>query len=233
VPLVFQASLWRGARQWYPDVCNISFFISNQAKLLDGMDKHYDGHVWTKTQTTNITNDFGFSFRSCTCVGHLQCQNLSCDYLQRAHRTSKVKGTEFEGLTKDHNLLSGIVPSGFIFVCRICKEPPKCIALCEAKIFYVHGEDSSQRACIHIDTHQHPVNVGNCRDSRKWINAFIKEHAERTPQATYNKIVPEASKAKPTTLKRPSPDDGFENHMSCNEIEEIQHPTRAFRQSNL
>jgi ribosome biogenesis protein Nip4 len=76
----------------------------------------------------------------------------------------------------------------------ICKEPPKCIALCEAKIFYVHGKESSQRACIHIDTHQHPVKVGDCRDSRKRINALIEEHVERTPQATHITIVLEANK---------------------------------------
>jgi hypothetical protein len=52
-----------------------------RAKSLEGMDKQYDGHVWTKTQTTNITNDVGLTFRSYTCVGHLQCQNLICDYL--------------------------------------------------------------------------------------------------------------------------------------------------------
>jgi hypothetical protein len=113
-----------------------------RAKSLDGMDKQYDGHVWTKTQTTNITKDVGHAFRSSTCVGHLQCQKPSCDFLQRAHRTSKVNDTEFEGFNKDHLPLSGIVPSGFILVCRICKEPPKCIALCEAKIFYVHGNES-------------------------------------------------------------------------------------------
>ena len=59
-----------------------------KAKSMEGMDKRYDGHVWTKTQTTNISNDLGLSFRSSTCVGHLQCQNHNCDYLQRAHRTS-------------------------------------------------------------------------------------------------------------------------------------------------
>jgi hypothetical protein len=164
-----------------------------RAKSLDDMDKQYDGHVWTKTQTTNITNDVGLAFRSSTCVGHLQCQNPSCDYLQRTHRTSKVNDTEFEGFTKDPSPLSGIVPSGSTFVCRICKEPPKCIALCEAKIFYVHGNESSQRACIHIGIHQHPMKVGVCRNSRKYINALIEEHVERTPQATHNKIVLEAN----------------------------------------
>jgi hypothetical protein len=165
-----------------------------RAKSLDGMDKQYDGHVWTKTQTTNITNDVGLAFCSSTCVGHLQCQNPSCDYLQRPHRASKVNDTEFEGFTKDHFPLSGIVPSGSTLVCRICKQPPKCIALCDAKIFYVHGKESSQRACIHIGTHQHPVKVGDCRDNRKRINTLLEEHVDRSPQATYNKIVIEASK---------------------------------------
>src|ERR1700737_1150508 len=166
----------------------------SRAKSLDGMDKQYDGHVWTKTQTTNITNAVGLAFRSSTCVGHLQCQNPSCDYLQRAHRLSEVNDMEFDGFTKEPFPLSGIVPSGSTLVCRICKQPPKCIALCDAKIFYVHGKESSQRACIHIGTHQHPVKVGDCRDSRKRINALIEEHVERTPQATHSKIVLEASK---------------------------------------
>jgi hypothetical protein len=38
------------------------------------------------------------------------------------------------------------------------------------------------------------VKVGNCRNSRKCTNAFLEEHVDRSPQATYNKIVLEASK---------------------------------------
>jgi hypothetical protein len=33
-----------------------------KAKSMDGMGKRYDGHIWTKTQTTNITNDLGLVF---------------------------------------------------------------------------------------------------------------------------------------------------------------------------
>jgi hypothetical protein len=46
--------------------------VRSQAKSMQGMDKRYDGHVWTKTITTNITNEFGLSFRSSACVGHLR-----------------------------------------------------------------------------------------------------------------------------------------------------------------
>src|SRR6202048_440846 len=53
---------------------------------------------------------------------------------------------------------------------------------------------ATQRACIHLGNHHHPVKVGNCRDSQQRIDVLIKEHVERTPQATHSKIVLEASK---------------------------------------
>jgi hypothetical protein len=165
-----------------------------KAKSMDGMDKRYDGHVWTKTQTTNITNDMGLAFRSSTCVGHLQCQNPQCDYLQRAYRTSLVNDIDFDGFTKEPFPIGGPLPLHSTLMCRICKEPPKCIAPCHAKIFYVHGNVTTQRACIHLGNHLHPVKIGNCRDSRKRIDALLEEHVEQTPQATHSKIVLEASK---------------------------------------
>jgi hypothetical protein len=77
---------------------------------------------------------------------------------------------------------------------RICKEPPTCIAPCHDKISYVYGNGTTQRACIDLGNHCHPVKVGNCKDSRKHIDALIEEHVERTPQATHSKIVFDASK---------------------------------------
>jgi hypothetical protein len=73
-------------------------------------------------------------------------------------------------------------------------EPPTCISPCHAKIFHVHGNDTTQRACIHLGNHCHPVKVGNIRNSRKRIDALIKKHVERTSHATHSKIVLEASK---------------------------------------
>ena len=158
------------------------------------MDKRYDGHVWTKTQTTNITNDLGVVFRSSTYIGHLKCQNPHCNYLQRVHRTSSVNDTEFDGFTKDPIPVGGPVHASSTLMCKICKEPLKCIAPCVAKIFYIHGNDTTQRVCIHLGNHCHPVKVGNCRDRRQRIDALIEEHVEQTPQATHSKIVLEASK---------------------------------------
>ena len=44
---------------------------TTMAKSMEGMDKQYDRHVWTKTQTTNISNDDGLVFCSSNCIGHL------------------------------------------------------------------------------------------------------------------------------------------------------------------
>ena len=161
-----------------PPVSNSA--IHTKAKSIDGMDKHYDGHVWTKTLTTNISNNLNLTFRSSICVGHLQCQNPECDYLKRSCRTSALNDTEFDGFSKEPFAVSG-PPSGSTLICKICKGSSTCAALCNAKIFYVHGDDSSQRAYIHLSHHRHPIKVGDYRHSRKKIDALIEEHIDRTP----------------------------------------------------
>ena len=156
--------------------------------------KRYDGHIWTKTVTTNISNVLDLSFWSSSCVGHLCCENPHCEYLGRAYRTSSYNDTKFEGVTKEPFSVGGPPPFGSTLVYKICKMPPKCVALCSARIFYVHGDDTSHRACIHLDHHSHPVKVGDYRESRKKIDALIEKHVEQTQQATVSKIVMEASK---------------------------------------
>ena len=166
----------------------------SKAKSMFGMDKRYDSHVWTKTVTTNISNILDLSFQSSSCVGPLRCENPLCEYLERAHRTSSNNDTEFEGVTKEPFSVGRPPPSGSTLICKVCKMPSKCVALCSARIFYVHGDDTSQRACIHLGHHSHPIKVGDYRQSCKKIDVLIEEHVERTPQATVSKIVMEASK---------------------------------------
>ena len=68
------------------------------------------------------------------------------------------------------------------------------MVLYSARIFYIHEDDTSHRACIHLSHHNHLVKVGDYRQSRKKIDALIEEHVEWTPQTTVSKIVMEASK---------------------------------------
>jgi hypothetical protein len=103
------------------------------SKSMQGMDKHHDGHAWTKTVTSNIKNHMDLTFRTSTCAGHLRCGNQDCEYT---------------------------TPHGSILVCKICKHPPVCIANCVARIYYVLGPANMTHACLHLGVHKHPVKVG-------------------------------------------------------------------------
>ena len=56
-----------------PPINNLALYT--KAKSMDGMDKRYNGHVWTKTLTINISNNLNLTFCLSIYVAHLQCQN--------------------------------------------------------------------------------------------------------------------------------------------------------------
>lgn len=66
---------------------------------------------------------------------------------------------------------------------------------CDAKIFYVNGNDIIHHACIHLGNYQVFVKVDNCRDSHKHIDMLIKEHFEWTHKLCSTKLF-----LKPTTI---------------------------------
>ena len=72
--------------------------MSTYAKGMSGMDKRHDGHVWSKTMTTNITNSQGLTFKTSSCLGHLHCTNSSCNFLRQSHRVEAVNKMEWEGV---------------------------------------------------------------------------------------------------------------------------------------
>ena len=88
----------------------------SQAKLLRGMDKRHDGHAWTRTITSNIKNDMGLTFRSSSCLGHLKCINVDCDYVTRVHRTSMANETEWEGVSSITFDVGSEALKGLLFV---------------------------------------------------------------------------------------------------------------------
>ena len=72
----------------------------SKAKHLCGMDRRYDGHAWSRTITSYIGNDLNLLFCMSSCLGHLHCDNVKCEYLKRDHRTAGVNETEWEKLSK-------------------------------------------------------------------------------------------------------------------------------------
>jgi hypothetical protein len=56
------------------------------ARRQEGMDRKSDGHAWTETQTTNLSDHRGeLSFKFVKCLGHLRCLNPNCLHLKRTN----------------------------------------------------------------------------------------------------------------------------------------------------
>ena len=121
--------------------------MSTYAKEMSGMDKRHDGHVWSKTVTTNITNSQGFTFKTSYCLGHLRCTKNSYDFLHRSHRLEAVNEMEWEGVSPSIMDVGDAHPRGSTLVYTICNHPPSCIATCPAKVYYVLGKQSCTLSC--------------------------------------------------------------------------------------
>jgi hypothetical protein len=162
--------------------------------MMHGMDKHHDGHAWTKTVTSNIKNDMSLTFCTSTCIGHIRCQNQDCEYTSRIHRTSPINEREWDGFTVTTIPVGQPAPAGSSFVCKICKVPPVCITTCAARIYYIYEAANMIRACLHLGVHEHPMKVGEDQEVKERTRKLIEEQVERTPKATNSAIVMEASK---------------------------------------
>jgi hypothetical protein len=125
---------------------------------LDGMDRKFDGHAWTETQTTNLSGSKSdLSFKYVKCMEHLRCVNEECAYFLRSgeHNDLYWDGSSSEVLVPRPDPL---VPSKCTLVCRYCKTLPTCLRLCPCRMFYVVPMNPSMtRAAVYIGTHVHPV----------------------------------------------------------------------------
>jgi hypothetical protein len=168
--------------------------LQMHAKLMHGMDKHHDGHAWTKTITFHIKNDMSLTFRTSTCVGHLRCENQDYKYTSHIHCTSSVNELEWDGFTVTTIPIGQPAPAGSSLVCKIYKVPPVCIATCGARIYYVFGPANMTRVCVHPGLHEHPVKVGEDQEIKERTCKLIEEQVEKTRKATNSAIVMEDSK---------------------------------------
>jgi hypothetical protein len=167
---------------------------SSQAKLMVGMDKQHDGHVWIRTSTSHIKNDMGLTFCSFSCVGHLRCDNQDCEYLNHVRCTSQVNEMEWDGFTTISFQIGCQPPSQSSIICKICKTPPACVVTYQARIYYVSGGDHMTRAYVHLGVHEHPVKNGEYHDFKDRSRTLLEEQVERAPHATNSSIVMEATK---------------------------------------
>ena len=150
---------------------------------LDGMDRKRDGHVWTETTTTNISDPSGIlTFKYVKCMGHLRCLNPYCRCVCETGDCNELywSGSCLDILTPGLNL-EGVGKCKL--VCKYCKVIPSYLAVCHCKLFYAVSKDPNiSRTCIHIGTHKHPIAKGDCRDAMDQIRRRLRSRLRRLLQ---------------------------------------------------
>ena len=149
---------------------------------LDGMDRKQDGHVWTETATTNISDPSGIlTFKYMKCMDHLRCTNPNCRCTGESNTYNELL---WFGSSPDIAILgkNPEVTEKCKLVCRFCKVTPTCLELCPCKLFYVVSKDlTMSRACIHMGTHFHLVEKRDCRAAMDQIQEEVKIQVAKIP----------------------------------------------------
>ena len=120
--------------------------------------------------------------------------NSRCAFLSRIHRLHDVNEFEWEGMSAVLLDVGNKHPPSSTLVCKFCKEPPSCIARCNVRVYYVHGNSTLTRAFIHLGIHKHPMKDGELRDMQERTRDLVGEQMERTPSATNSAIIMDATK---------------------------------------
>lgn len=140
----------------------------------------------------DIHNSDQLKFRKSTYAGHLICVNPDCDYVRRAaHRNEML----WSGCTTFPFVVGDSPPNESTIVCKVCRHPPVCLDICDARIYYSYSMNPTMsRAAIHFGDHTHSVAKGMYRDSTAKIEGLIADQVASTPTATNSAIALSASK---------------------------------------
>ncbi len=139
-------------------------WYSNAHRLsqMQGMDRRYNGHAWSKLVTTNIKKLSKFSFRKAYCLHHLWCVQDDCGNFVRSTTHNE---TFWCGECPHILVLSQVtmIPSSSLG-CKFCHSPRFCVIDCDRQIYYVvHRFQSMLREAIHLGVHNHLVMDGKCQ----------------------------------------------------------------------
>jgi hypothetical protein len=153
-----------------PPIC----LPTSHSGQMQGMDCKYDGHVWHKVKTSKIKNNFGLGFRSSKCLGHLHCDNDSCEHFLCSTVQNEISWIgDFAQIPLVGQFASG--PLVCIIVCKFCVTSPFCVNTCPYQMYYViHKLQSLSKVVIHLGTHEHLIIKGACKEFLEEIKVLVE-----------------------------------------------------------
>lgn len=127
---------------------------------MDGMEQRFDGHLWTKPQTTNMS--LPCTVQLSHCLGSLECHRVTCQFYLN---NKQFNNTFFHGYL-DRKICKGYMAQEdrTSITCHYCKKVVSCSATCDCLIYYViPEEDVMTRLVVHVGVHKHLVQSGTSR----------------------------------------------------------------------
>ena len=83
-----------------------------------------------------------------------------------------------------------VLPTKSTIECKVCRSTLVCIALCNARIIYIHSTSiGMSRACIHLGVHNHLVANDTCYESMDMAYQCVANEVLKTPTAKNSAIV--------------------------------------------
>ena len=105
---------------------------------------------------------------------------------------------------------------------KVCSSTPVCIALCHARILYVHFISSEMsKACIYLGVHDHHVSNGTCRKSLDIAYQCVANEVMKTSTAKNSTIVMATTKQFVADYLLKSPSNGERHHLASLSLEVV------------
>ncbi len=118
--------------------------------------------IHPRMKTTHIKNDYSLNFRHATRASHLRCLKDDCPCLTRDGVPNEV---HWDGAINNFFQLGHVPLVHSTIVCRYFKNPLFCVAIYNARIYYVvHKMSSMTWTCIHFGSQNHLVSIGDCHE---------------------------------------------------------------------
>jgi hypothetical protein len=111
-----------------------------------------------------------------SCLGHLQCDSVDCDYLTCTHHTLLVNKIVCDGISSFTREVRSEPPKGSI-VCKVCKVSIKefCNRLW---VYYMLAKSHITCVYVHLGSCGHPMKIGSYWDSSERTQSLLGEQLE-------------------------------------------------------
>ncbi len=155
-------------------------FCSNNnhsSSQMQGMDRKYNGHTWSKVITTNIKNTFGLNLKKFQCLGHLH-YDYNCFIHFNVHNETVWILKSAHIPVKKQIVLGPFTTS---LGCKFCNSLPFCVNDYKGQIFYVvHKLYSISKPTIHLGVHLHPIGDIKYKKTMEETKMLIEEEVNQT-----------------------------------------------------